>query len=461
MGKTLSPNCPWIYTAPISITCTWDVVRRLAILALLPISAAATFAGAFLFFYQGSYEPPPSVDIPFQQITSPAVAPDTPVDSGAAHGRRGLLLIDALHQNSFTASEIVTLTSWVANRGFDVEVIGSFTRVGLDVRLRLLEEKLRRADSFAVMLPREAYLEAEIDLVERFVEKGGKLLLISDPTRPNRINDLAKRFGLEFLPDYLYNTVEYDLNFRNIFVRDFQPDPLTNGLDTITLYIAGSVRSSGHGLVFTDTNTKSSLAEAAQDFYPIAWGDSRNVLAIGDFTFMVPPYNSLLDNDRLLSNLADHLTDSQREFDLADFPYFFEGAPDDSIDILLGQPSIWDIGIGVRNGLAAYGLSSGIRGVEDVSRDTVFVGLYEDALPVSQYLQAAGIRIDDVLSVPFAPDLSREGTAITLLHRDQDRHVLVVLADTTDALAGAVGGLLSGDFRKDLVGDFVGMRKSP
>ncbi len=96
---------------------------------------------------------------------------------------------------------------------------------------------------------------------------------------------------------------------------------------------------------------------------------------------MVPPYNSLLDNDKLLSNLADHLTDSQREFDLDDFPYFFEGAPEGSIDILLGQPSLWDIGIGMRNGLAAYGLSSGIRGVEDVSRDTVFVGLYEDALP--------------------------------------------------------------------------------
>ena len=437
------------------------MLRRLAILALLPISAAATFAGAFLFFYQGSYEPPASVDIPFQQITSPAVAPDTPVDSGSAQVRRGLLLIDALHVNSFKTSEIVTLTSWVANRGFDVEVIGSFAQVGPDVRLRLLEEKLRRADTFVVMLPRDAYLEAEIDLVERFVEKGGKLLLVSDPSRPNRINVLAKRFGLEFLPDYLYNTVEYDLNFRNIFVRDFQPDPLTNGLDAITLYIAGSVRSSGHGLAFTDTNTKSSLVEAAQDFYPIAWGDSRNVLAIGDFTFMVPPYNSLLDNDKLLSNLADHLTDSQREFDLADFPYFFEGAPDDSVDILLGQPSLWDVGIAMRNGLAAYGLSSGIRGVEDVSRNTVFVGLYEDALPVSQYLQAAGISIDDVLSVPFAPDLSREGTAITLLHRDQDRHVLVVLADTPDALTGAVDGLLSGNFRTDLVGDFVGMRKSP
>ena len=437
------------------------MVRRLAILALLPISAAATFAGAFLFFYQGSYEAPSPVDIPFEQITSPSVAPDAPVDSGSAQVRRGFLLVDALHMNSFTASEIVTLSSWVANRGYDVEVLGSFAPVEGHSRLRLLEEKLRRADSFIVMLPRDAYLEAEVDLVEQFVEKGGKLLLISDPTRPSRINVLAKRFGVEFQPDYLYNTVEYDLNFRHIFVRDFQPDPLTSGLDTVTLYIAGSVRSSGNGVVFTDTNTRSSLVEAGQDFHPIAWGDSRNVLAIGDFTFVVPPYNSLLDNDKLLSNLADYLTDSQREFDLADFPYFFGGAPEDSIDILLGQPSLWEIGKDMRNGLAVYGLPSGLSGVEDVSRDTVFLGLYDDALPVSQYLQAAGIRIDDVLSPPFAPDLQREGTAITLLHRDRDRYVLVALADTPDALTSAVDGLLSGEFRNDLVSDFVGMRNSP
>ena len=437
------------------------MVRRLAILALLPISAAATFAGAFLFFNQGSYKPPASVDIPFQQITSPAVAPDTPVDSGSAQVRRGLLLIDALHVNSFRTSEIVTLTSWVANRGFDVEVIGSFAQVEPDVRLRLLEEKLRRADTFVVMLPRDAYLDAEIALVERFVEKGGKLLLVSDPTRPSRINGLAKRFGVEFQPDYLYNTMEYDLNFRHIFVRDFQPDPLTSGLDTIALYIAGSVRSSGNGLAFTDVNTRSSLAEADQQFHPIAWGNRRNVLAIGDFTFMVPPYNSLLDNDRLLSNLADYLTDSQREFDLANFPYFFDGGTDNGVDILLGQPSLWDTGIRMRSGLDAYGMSSGISGVEDVSRDTVFLGLYDDAPGVSQYLQAAGIRIDDVLSTPFAPDLEREGTAVTLLHRDRDRHVLVVLADDPDVLAGAVRVLLSGDFRKDLVSDFVGMRNSP
>ncbi len=433
---------------------------RLALLALIPLSAAATFAGAFLFFYQGSYEPPPPVDIPFEQIAAPGVSAAAPVDSGSPHVRRGMLLVDALHANSFTARELVTLSSWVSDRGYDVEFVGNFAPLDGSLRLRLLEEKLRRADSFAVMLPRIAYSEVEADLVERFVDRGGKLLLVADPTRPNQANSLAKRFGLEFRPDYLYNTVEYDQNFRHIFVRDFQPDPLTNGLDAIALYIAGSVRSSRGGLAFTDANTASSLEEAARQFNPIARGDRRNVLAIGDFTFMVPPYNSLLDNDRFLSNLADFLTDSQREFVLADFPHFFAGGPAHTMDILLGQPSLWDVGVRMRNGLDAAGLAAGISGVADASRDAVFLGLYENAPGVSQYLQAAGIRIDDDLSTPFGPDLDRSGTAVTLLHRDHGRHVLVVLADTPDELEDAVQALFGGHFRQDLVSELVGMRNT-
>ena len=436
------------------------MVRKLAVVALFPLFAAVTVAGAFLFFYPGRYDPPASVDIPFQQITSPGVAPAVAVDSDTAQVRRGLMLVDALHVNSFEEEEVVTLKSWVANRGYDVEVVGGFAPVEVEARLTLLEDKLRRADSFLVVLPRVGYSEAEVNLVERFVEKGGKLLLISDPTRPSRINILAKRFGVEFQPDYLFNTLEYDLNFRHIFVRDFQPAPLTSGLDTIALYIAGSVRSSGHGLAFTDVNTRSSLVEAAEDFYPIAWGESQNVLAIGDFTFMVPPYNSLVDNGKFLSNLADYLTDSRREFDLEDFPHFYVGRPDDSVDILLGQPSLWSVGTDMRNGLSAYGLSSEVRGLEDVSRDTAFLGLYEDALRVGQYLQAAGVRVDEVLSTPFAEDLNTKGTAIVILHRDQDRHVLVVLADTPDGLAEAVGSLFSGEFRKDLISNSVGLRSS-
>ena len=433
--------------------------HRLLALALLPIFAVATFAAGYFFFYRGSYDPPPSVNIPFEQITSPAVAPVAATASSVTQVQEGLVLVDDLHLNSFTESEISTLISMVANRGYDVEVIDISSTVEGQTRLQMLEQRLRRATSFAVMLPRTSYSEEEIDLVQRFVDKGGKLLLVSDPTRPNRINALAKRFGVEFRPDYLYNTVEYDLNFRHIFVRDFQPAPLTSGLDTIVLYVAGSIQSSGPGIGVSDTNTKSSLGEAAESFYPIALGSASNVLAVADFTFVVPPYNSLLSNQQLLSNVADYLTDSQREFDLADFPHFYESSLDNSIDIVLGQPSIWNIGLEMRTGLSDYGLSSRISGEEDLSRNTVFLGLYEDSRAVSQYLQAAGISAGDVLSLPFAPELDREDTSIALLHRDRDRYVLVVLADKPAVLSEALGSLFSGAFRNQLVNDYLGLSK--
>ena len=282
----------------------WGITPKLLTIALLPLVAAGTFVGVFFFFYQGSYDPPPSVDVPYEQIETSSVSEAAPQDSGTTRGREGLLVIDAAHGNSFTEGQIATLTSWVAARGYDVEFLGNFLGIQAARRVQLLEEKLREADSFLLMLPLVTYLEQEIDLLERFVEKGGKLVLVSDPTRPNRINLAAKRFGVEFQPDYLYNTVEYDLNFRHIFVRDFQPSALTSGLDTIVLYIAGSVRSSGEGVAFTDANTESSLGETAEVHKPIALGNSRNVLALADITFLIPPYNALLDNDRFLSNLG-------------------------------------------------------------------------------------------------------------------------------------------------------------
>ncbi len=432
---------------------------RLAILALVPIFAAAAFAGAFFFYYEGRYSRDTPVDVPFQQIST-YIAPSHELsDSPATQVREGLLLVDALHYNAFNESETTALTSKVANRGYDVEILGNFQLDGEELSPQLLEEKLRRADSLLVILPREAFTESEAALVERFVRKGGKLLLVSDPSRSKRINSLAERFGVNFQSDYLYDTVEYDQNFRHIFVRDFQPSAITAGLDSILLEYAGSVRSSGPGLAFASPNTKSSVLNSAETLNPIAWGNSPNVLALGDFTFMVPSNNFLLDNDRFLSNIADYLTDSERRFDLADFPHFYGSGSADGVDILLGQPSLFNIGLQMRNGLSSSNITSQISGIEDTSRNSLFLGLYDDALQVSQYLQAAGVRIDDSLGTPFGPDLELAGTSVLVLAQDGDRDMLVVLAETTRALADAVNSLISGTFRGSLISDYVGVRK--
>lgn len=433
------------------------MARKLALLALLPAFAAVAFGVALLLFYRGGYDPPPQVEVPYDQIAVPYLATGDPVDIPVVHVSPGLVLVDTMHNNAFTESEFFALGSRITNRGHDVEFLGRFTPHQGELRAQLLDEGLRRADSLVVILPQLEYSEPEAALVERFVNKGGRLLLVSDPGREQQTNTLATRFGVEFRPDYLYDMAEYDLIFRNIIVREFQPGELTVGLDAITLYTAGSILTPGPGWAFTSPGTRSSVVESLERLYPIAGGDSRNVLAIADFTFMVPPQDTLLDNGRLISNIADYLTTSEREYDLGDFPHYYETGTDNGADILLGQPSLWDTGIRMKNGLSAFDVSSEIRRVEDLSRDTVFLGLYEDALPMSRYLQAAGVRVGDTLGTPFALDLDPEETSVTVLDQNQDRYVLMVLADNPRTLHGAVDRLLADEFRSDLVTDHVGV----
>ncbi len=452
---------------------------KLLALALVPIFGAAAYFGTSAFFYRGGYEPPPASEISYVGVTT-RPAPDGPLPAPPVAGAgRGLVLVDAQHSNAFAEDEILALVSKVTERGYRVEFTGdpapafgprfdSGPKTDLadgsgffpqDSGSSELEEKLRGADSLLVIMPGRPYSEGEAALVENFVRKGGKLVLVSDPSRRQQINTLAERFGLDFQPDYLYNLVDNDQNFRHIFVRDFQPDELTAGLETIALHTAGSIRSSGTGLAFGDANTRSSLLGATGELNPIALGETRSVLAIADFEFMVPPYISLLDNDRLVSNVADFLTAGEREYDLADFPHFYERGQDAGVDILLGRQSLWNIGLAMKNGLSNLGYSARMSGAEDPSRDTVFLGLYDDALQVSRYLQASGIRVGDTLGTPFARDLELAGTSITVLERSGDRDVLMVLADGPEALYGAVGSLLFGEFRAELVSDFVGMRR--
>ena len=431
------------------------MIRRLSLLVLLPIFAGAiAFWAAYFVFYRGGYEPLPPVEVPLRGLAATTASPGVPTDEApTSRIQRGVVLVDTLHGNAFRADELLALQTRVAARGYDMGFLDvSWLGRGVS-RAQALEASLRGADSFVVVLPEEPYPANEAAVVQRFVQKGGKLLLIADPGRPHMINSLAEEFGLNFQPDYLYNQVEHDLNFSNIFVRDFQPDEITAGLDSITLHGVGSIESSGSGVAFGDANTLSSLAEAKGRHAPIAWGDRRNVLAMADFTFMVPPQDALLDNGMLLSNIADFLTTSERSYELADFPYFYGK----ELDVLVGQPSLLTVGLQLKDSLSARGVSAQVTDSEDVSRDTLFLGLYGDALKVDQYLQSAGVRIDDMLGVPLASDLRLGGTAVTVLDENHDRHVLLLLADTPETLSGAVSRLISGDFRSDLLSDYIAL----
>lgn len=437
-----------------------DLLSKSWRLLLIPGVALAFFLGAYFLFYRGSYEPPARVQVPLENIRVPSSAFEEFTDAPAK--RRGLLLVDRAHGNDFQKEEIGTLVSRVTDRGFAVEFIGGdgrfgrFASVSASARLALLQDKLRRADSLVVILPGDPYTAEEADLVEQFVNKGGKLLLIADPSREHDINSLGKRFGIAFQPDYLYNVVEHDLNFQDIFVRSFVPDEVTRGLGGIALYAAGSIKTSGKILAATDANTRSSIAERDETYYPLARASDGHVLALSDLTFMVPPQNSVLDNARLISNIADFLTTSDRRFELADFPFFFGG----DVDILLGRPTLFDTATALKSALSSLLVASEIRGVEDLTRDSVHIGLYPDAASVVQYLDVAGIEVSGTLRTPFTPDIPTSGTALILLHRNGPRNVLIVLAHSERALADMVQRLVLGDFRSGLVSDFLGVYTS-
>ena len=428
-------------------------------LLIFPIFAIAFFVATFLssyqFFYEGGYNPPVAPQIYFEEIlaipASPEEFTDRPVFAanpvGAAN--RGTLLVDTGHRNAFSNDEITTLLERVYGRGYDVEFI-------LEPGASFLAEGLMSADAFVVISPTIAYGRDEADLVVDFVEQGGRLLLVADPGRPNRLNSLAERLGVSFRPDYLYNLAEHDSNFQEFYVRDFEAHALTAGIGEMVFFYAGSIESAGEPLARTDGNTQSSISELNVPRSPLATGAYRNVLAVHDLTFMIPPYNAVRDNNILVANIADYLTEEQRDYRLADFPGFLKG----DVNILLGQPDLFEQATQLKQDLRGLGIDSEVREVEDSSLDTVFLGLYEDYSRVARYLDAAGVIVGDSLTAPFAPGISLDETSVLLLHRAGDRDVLIALSATPTGVGDLVKQLNAGTFRAGLADDFAGVYRT-
>lgn len=428
-------------------------LRKTLLLLLLPATAAAFFLAAYLFFYPGGgYTPPAAPDIDFVAAVSqpePAAAfADAPVFATAIAADRGLLLVDAAHRNEFIPDELLNLFARVTGRGYGIAYVAAADQ---------LPERLRSAAALLVVMPGDAYSAENAAAVADFAARGGRVLLIADPGRTHLMNSLAEPLGLTFHHDYLYNQTEYDTNYQEIFVRDFQADALTAGVGEIALYYAGSIDSAGAGLAFTDANTYSSFSDLPELRAPIALGANRNILALHDLTFMIPPYNRVRDNDRLLSNIADFLTGGQRAYRLADYPHFFRGG----VDVLLGRPELFAQGARLKDRLAAQGVSAELRRLDNGGRDTAFLGLYADAAAAGRYLDALGIYVDETaVNAPFAPGLPREGTGLLALYRAGQRDVLVILAATPGGLDQIVGQLDSGDFRRGLAADYAGVYKT-
>jgi hypothetical protein len=259
--------------------------------------------GRGFYYYSGFYSAPP-IEMPsFEHAVLP-MQPSTEYSDTYEKGE-GTILLDLAHDNAFELDELGVPLSRLAARGLTIDFLAKEEKeAGAEEGL---EGELKGMNAFITVCPKEKFSKEEKETIRNFVEDGGKLLLVADPTRVSEINSLSLDFGLIFEPDYLYDMKENDANFRNIFITEFKENEITKDLEKIALYTAGSITSSDYGIAFVGGNTFSSLIETRRKLSPIALTMDSKVLAVYDFTFMTEPYNGILDNNKLISNIADWL----------------------------------------------------------------------------------------------------------------------------------------------------------
>jgi hypothetical protein len=254
---------------------------------------AVVFLAQLLFFYRGIYLPPPVREPDFLSIN---VNPSMPVEIKENFTKgSGNVLIDLSHENNFNAEDLNLLFSGIIERGYSIEYVKDGSN---------LAKNLSSSASFVVISPASQFSPADTKAVKDFVAGGGRVLMISEPIKKSEINSLATEFGMLFWNDYLYDLKENEGNFKNIYLTEFAESNITKGLHKVAFFTSGSVF--GKGIIFTDNNTYSSSKGEKGRYSVAAMNNDKNVLAIGDATFMSEPYN-VLDNNRLIYNVADFL----------------------------------------------------------------------------------------------------------------------------------------------------------
>lgn len=377
------------------------MLKKVALYAILAlILLALPLVARRLYYHEGVYRPG---EVPRPDLsTIKAQAPELPSfrDRFIA-AEPGTILVDQAHDNRFTLAELNLLQARLTARGQRLEAVQEADE---------LAAQLRYARALVVISPGQDWTPDEIGQVQEFVDKGGRLLLVTDPTRFSveydesdtpildydapHINDLAARFGLVFQSDYLYNTAVNEGNFRNILLTDFVPHELTQGLSQVVFYATHSIISEERALITAGGETRSSSSERADTLAVAVLAGDGAVLALGDLTFMTEPYNTIYDNDRLIANVADFLSGAQRRYELADFPLFFadqvnlvySGDPLLDSDLLPGSSDLQTL-------FADVGKTLLVRAQEDRSHDTLFLGLYQEAGEVEPYLTAAEVTL--------------------------------------------------------------------
>jgi len=348
---------------------------------------------------------------------------------------KGTVLFDMSHQNNFNEGEIDVLVSRIIDRGNKVEFLNDAND---------LDRKLRQANSFVVILPQDSFSDKESVIIKDFTNKNGKLLLISDPDRPNEINSLGKNYNIVFSKDYLYNHKENDGNFKFIFLNKFKQKGVTDKLWKIALYTSCPILPFENGAAFTGRNTFSSSEGSKAGFTPIV--SKESVVGVCDLTFFNQPYNNVVNNNKLISNIADFLTKPEKELSLADFPYFF------TQDVLIKTTNLGlsKHTISLKNRLLDAEINAGLNFDSNETFDMIELELFDEFRATSIENLAVDENSFKIKGILF----SRENSALVHLSQKNET-ILTILADNEDTMIKTLDLIEESSFRNNLVTDNI------
>ena len=391
-------------------------------------------------------------------------APSTVVDEITRHEGR-IIVIDYIHSNMYDPSELETFIQVLTERG---------ARVEFDTGTPTLLTRLKYADAYIIFSPSAAFTPEEGAAIQEFVERGGRLAVFTDPTRgtvtydwwtgmpinqpdTNIVNVLLQPGGISIANDYLYNLVRNEGNFRNVLFEEFSEDALTSGLEQIAFYGTHTVHvDGGTALIVGDANTLSSATDAGAGLAAAALSADGNILAVGDFSFLMPPYNNVADNPRLMGRVADFLLSGQRVHGIADFPHIFDGnvyviATE---DVQMGVELLGPLGT-LQSALEATDTTLVFDSDPPLEADRIVIGLLtasEAGQPYLDYLQVELLE-DGTVFLPGFGLVSPTGAGFLFYRPGDRRNTLVALANSPDELPALIQLLAGGDLSTCAISD--------
>lgn len=316
-----------------------------------------------------------------------------------------------------------------------------------------IRESLAGADAFLVADPSIAFTSDETDAVEAFVEDGGRLVVLGEPTRyrvagpvgsplpvRSRVDTLAGRFGIAFGTGYLYDQSANDGNFKRVLADG-------EGLladRRVALYTAAAVRSSGGSTLLSTAETTRSSDTSAVGSRTVAVRDG-NVLAVGDTTFLEGEKDLVADNERLVETIARFAVSGDRERSLTEYPYLMAR----DAQVRYTGPALLNASKTAANDLRDGGfdpsLTLGAAGANDTD---LLVATYDDLGPGTAWtdISAEGSQV----SVPGYRG-ARSNT--TLVYNPEGTDSVVVVGPDPRAIERAVTVLVEDEMREEAISD--------